>query len=302
MRKGDRTIVQPPSCLDAKDAQGKSELDRSRDHQNSVNPKKKAFQFSAYRNEEVRRALARIFHGKCAYCETVYAAASPVDIEHFRPKGEVTEDSGHPGYWWLAMKWENLLPSCIDCNRRRWQYIVGKNGQLAFMQSGKKNSFPLQDGSVHARKESDSLKNESPLLLDPTVDDPRDHIRFHMDPANPIGIVMPHVEIEPSKRGIASIQIYGLNRIGLVQERTRILRQLEFMGNLAVDLGCIIEDLEAPPLQAALEGSAMRGVPSKLRLLQDTIFGQIREMELPTAPYSEMVRAWINDFTERMGK
>lgn len=302
MRKADRSTVPRPTCLDAKDAHGKTELERSRNHQNSPNPKKKAFKHSAYRNEDVRRALAGIFHGKCAYCETYYGASSPVDIEHFRPKGAVSEDPSHPGYWWLAMKWENLLPSCIECNRRRWQHIVGEKGQLSLVQSGKKDSFPLEEGSRHVRKELESLTTESPLLLDPTVDDPREHIGFHMDSINPIGLAVAHAGRAPSKRGLASIRVYGLNRLGLVQERTRILRQLEFMGDLVIDLGGIIEELEEAQLRRGTRDPNMHGVTSKLKFLQDTIFGQIREMELPSAPYSEMVRTWINRFTERLSQ
>jgi len=302
MRKADRTIVPAPVCLDAKDLKGMTELDRSRIHQKSTDPKKKAFRYEAYRQDEVRTALAKLFHGKCAYCETFFPASSPVDVEHFRPKGAVSEDQDHPGYWWLAMKWENLLPSCIDCNRRRWQRTVGEKGHVSWMQSGKKDSFPLQPGSIHVREETGLLAAENPLLLDPTVDDPRDHIRFHIDHLNPIAIVLPDVDGAPSKRGMASIRTYGLNRLGLVQDRTRVLRQLEFMGDLALDLGCIIEDLSTPETVAALQGPQLRGIQDRLKVLLDTIFGRMREMEQPDAPYSEMVRTWIDDFTRRLGR
>ncbi|MEF9674035.1 hypothetical protein QNM99_25505 [Pseudomonas sp. PCH446] len=48
-----------------------------------------------------------------------------MDVEHYRPKGAVSEDASHPGYWWVAMDWDNLLPSCIDCNRKRKQVTPG---------------------------------------------------------------------------------------------------------------------------------------------------------------------------------
>jgi len=131
MRKVNRSSVPAPLCLVAKDKKGKTEYQRAKAHQaaakrakNAKTPQKPkpSFEYSAYKKGEVKRALATLFHGKCAYCETFYSASSPVDVEHYRPKGSVDGVKDHPGYWWLAMRWENLLPSCIDCNRRRGQW------------------------------------------------------------------------------------------------------------------------------------------------------------------------------------
>ena len=79
------------------------------------------------------------FHGKCVYCETPMNDIFPGDVEHYRPKGKVTdenydlvymqnddgsfvsdengENKPHPGYFWLAYEWTNLMPSCTYCNR-----------------------------------------------------------------------------------------------------------------------------------------------------------------------------------------
>ncbi|MDA8446445.1 hypothetical protein [Paracidovorax valerianellae] len=310
MRKVDRGTVSAPSCLTAKDKQGKTEKDRAQDHQNNASPDKGTFDFAVYKHEEVKKQLALLFHGKCAYCETFYPASTPVDIEHYRPKGAVSEDPQHPGYWWLGMSWENLLPSCIDCNRRRKQRIVSgstslaelyANGGLgatsmASVQSGKKDSFPLVTGSKHAQSEKDFPGTEVPLLLDPSQDDPREHLHFHIDHKSPLGLILAGRPGHESERGATSIQIYGLNRLGLVQERTRVLRQLEFLGNLAIELGNIIEELKAEPVAAALMASPTPDIPQRLQLLQDRIFGEMRQMAHPTAPYSEMVRSWIDEF------
>jgi hypothetical protein len=97
--------------------------------------------------------LEHVFHGKCAYCEThLSGARQPGDAEHFRPKKGVNyrpveagrsafvpamaEDEAatpvrtiqHPGYFWLAYNWRNLLPACNFCNRA----------------AGKRNQFPIQ--------------------------------------------------------------------------------------------------------------------------------------------------------------
>ncbi|MCC4586427.1 hypothetical protein LL962_04770 [Xanthomonas sp. NCPPB 1067] len=314
MRKVDRGTVSAPACLTAKDNKGKTEKDRARDHQTNTSSKKGTFKFAVYKHEEVKKQLALLFHGKCAYCETFYPASAPVDIEHYRPKGAVSEDPKHPGYWWLGMSWENLLPSCIDCNRRRKQRIVSgstslaqlyANGGLgstpmAWTQSGKKDSFPLLTGSKHAQSEKDFPGTEMPLLLDPTQDEPREHLHFHIDRKSPLGLVLAGRPGHPSVRGATSIQIYGLNRLGLVQDRTRVLRQLEFMGNLAIELGNIIEELKTEPLATALTVLPTQDIPQRLQLLQDRVFGEIRQMAHPTAPYSEMVRSWIDEFVARL--
>ena len=311
MRKVDRSAVVEPSCLTAKDKHGKTEKDRARDHQNDLSPNKGSFSFAVYKHEDVKKQLALLFHGKCAYCETFYPASAPVDIEHYRPKGAVSEDPLHPGYWWLGMSWDNLLPSCIDCNRRRKQRIVSNSTSLAELHAngglgaatmtladaGKKDSFPLMARSTHVRSETSALGNEKPLLLDPTRDDPRQHLRFHIDHKTPLGLMLAgrrpgHM----SARGATSIQIYGLNRLSLVQDRTRVLRQLEFLGSLVIELGNIIEDLNSPPVVAALKASTAENIPGRLKLLQDRLFGEMRQMAHPSAPYSELVRSWIADF------
>lgn len=74
-----------------------------------------------------------VFHQKCAYCETRGVGFYP-DAEHFRPKSSVANLDGngkrfkprcklpdgriidHPGYFWLAFHWRNLVPSCETCN------------------------------------------------------------------------------------------------------------------------------------------------------------------------------------------
>lgn len=209
----------------------------------------KAFPFAIYKHQEVKLELERLFHGKCAYCETFYATSQPMDVEHFRPKGAVEGESDHTGYWWIAMAWENLLPSCIDCNRKRNQ-ITPKgdvsqvrllNEALRFSRSltvgtGKKDSFPLPPGGVRAKVPSDSLASEKALLLNPCDEDPDEHLRYLFTDAASVSFVVPRplATTDPdvagpnglSMKGATSIHVYGLNRVALVQARTEILRRL----------------------------------------------------------------------------
>jgi hypothetical protein len=64
------------------------------------------------------------FNAKCAFCETSISNHYG-DVEHYRPKGGVQNQRRqwvrvriksrtikHPGYFWLAYDWQNLMPAC----------------------------------------------------------------------------------------------------------------------------------------------------------------------------------------------
>ena len=139
MIRVDRTRVPKPAVLDSPKALQERRLaeDFYRQEWSRDGPRtQRRFEFKLYREMEVREALTALFHGKCAYCEARFAAVDPPDIEQFRPKASVTESPEHPGYWWLASDWDNLLVSCLDCNRVRTH-----EGERV----GKANRFPLVD-------------------------------------------------------------------------------------------------------------------------------------------------------------
>jgi uncharacterized protein (TIGR02646 family) len=157
------------------------------------------FIFKVYRDRRVIDALIELFHGKCAYCEAKVIRTSPIDVEQFRPKSGVTESPDHPGYWWLAGTWENLLASCAYCNRSR--VIDG-------VKTGKANRFPLEDESQRAFAPGKET-SERPLLLDPCTDRPEEHLVFDLDGK---------VSSETS-RGQTTIAVLGLNRRELLEAR-----------------------------------------------------------------------------------
>ncbi len=289
-----------PAALTATGRDGRTELQRAREHyQSRANAGKDAssprrttrgtrgFAFAVYRTNAVKAALAQLFHGKCAYCETFYSASSPVDVEHFRPKSSVLEDPGHPGYWWLAAHWDNLLPSCIDCNRSRQQTLV-QAGQDRFPEgggrmhvgtlAGKGSRFPLMPGSPRLQPEALPGNDERPLLLNPCEDDPTRHLQFvgHVSPASSLVAARRN-----SARGRASIALYGLNRLGLVQERTWLLRQLEMLGDQVLRLARLADRHRDPELQALM----LQNVDAMVAMAADD------------RPYTAMVRAWLDDFT-----
>jgi hypothetical protein len=130
--------------------------------------------------------LSELFHDKCAYCEGNHASGYPAHVEHYRPKLLVTEGRlsiDHPGYFWLAYEWENLLLSCAHCNGSHYSIRDGEKvshqGKLnEFRIRGPRVSEPSADPSTW----QDELKAENPLLLSSYDDeDPSIHIEFLKD-------------------------------------------------------------------------------------------------------------------------
>ena len=182
-------------------------------------PPKPSIDYKMYKDDSVKSLLVELFDGKCAYCESFYSSTQPMDVEHYRPKGAVDGDDEHLGYYWLAATWENLLPSCIDCNRKRGHFDVLEDGNRKL---GKMDRFPV--AGTRARGPGDDLDLEHALLVDPTVDDPERIFRFDRE----FGVVVPRFKSgKKHDRAVASIEIYGLNRSGLVTDRLHIIRQLD---------------------------------------------------------------------------
>src|SRR5574342_650759 len=63
-------------------------------------------------------SLAMLSNGKCWYSESRNPTADK-NVDHFRPKNRVEEDSDHEGYWWLAFQWRNYRYASQWTNQRR---------------------------------------------------------------------------------------------------------------------------------------------------------------------------------------
>jgi hypothetical protein len=227
----------------------------------------------------VKARLFELFNGKCAYCESYYAATQPVDVEHWRPKAAVTpevteETQSEPGYWRLASDWECLPPSCIDCNRAREQVDIADRGRRLL---GKANRFPVEPGTKRARNREE-LKGERPLLLNPCVDDPQTAITISADDPS---IVVP---VAKHPRGEASISVYGLNRSGLVVARRERLFKIRLHMYAIVRLTRLLEASEDPRWTSNLNEL----IVSELRSLV--------KYRRTTEPFSMMARHVIEEF------
>jgi len=233
-----------------------------------------SFEFKVYGDGALRDALNRFYGFKCAYCETYFGASQPVAVEHWRPKGEVIDEGKRikPAYYWLAADWENLLPSCTDCNSPRRQITEADGKKIV---RGKGNHFPLERGSRRARSPGKE-RNERPLLLNPERDDPERHLEFLTDDRNAGVIRAALVGRKPSPKGLASIEVYALDRFGLLTGRkTHALRLLSHLRN-TID-SC--HDHRRKPRDADLKHRYQRNLADLKQLFLD-----------PANPYVAMVR------------
>lgn len=180
--------------------------------------KKPATEINADLYKEQRLIFLRAFNGKCAYCELkIIPGQRAGDVEHYRPKGRVMDEHGKPvfskikrhlGYYWLAYQWDNLLPSCLACNR--------PGTDPKGLASGKWDRFPVGNGFW--AEGGAATENEKPLLLNPWKDNPRDHLIF--DQTGIIG--------HKSERGRATWEILGLNRDGLPEARREAYQKAQW--------------------------------------------------------------------------
>ena len=181
------------------------------------------FKGSIYRKTTIE-ALEKLYHHKCAYCETDTSAGAPFQVEHFRPKAKTEGDIAHKGYYWLAYEWSNLTLGCSICNRKKG---------IHFPILGTRILEPLLDidglpTSEYLNLNSAILLGEQPLLLNPEIDEVEKHFYFS-----------PNGEIKGiDKRGKRTIELLDLNRLPLTFYRRKILNDhLEELQDILEDLG-----------------------------------------------------------------
>ena len=145
-------------------------------------------------NRKLREILASSFNHKCAFCESLLIDKYSV-VERFRPsikamdlKGKISEEH----YWWLRYEWDNLFPICSECNKN------------------KSNLFPIKGKRSLPGTTGDDLNKEIPLLINPCFDIPEKHFFYDFNS----GLMISNTE-----RGRITIDVYGLNRHSLIEQR-----------------------------------------------------------------------------------
>ncbi|MBX3566327.1 MAG: hypothetical protein KF730_17340 [Sphingomonas sp.] len=253
-------------------------------------PKVRPFynKFNVYKNYDVGVALGALFKGKCAYCESEVGAPNDEEIEHYRPKGGVTEAKDHNGYWWLASQWDNLLLSCTGCNQGRKQHLAtAEMDEASYLKLiavkpktlvGKRVQFPV-DG-VRAQHADDDITLEIPHLIDPTVRDPKPSLRWLT--ATDLSVLTPvRTDGIDDKFGAATIRICALNRGKLVVARTTLLRQLRVYRTK------IFEQLESD--------DSPGGVANALVIVE-----LLRGFAVRGKPYSAMAGAFVGEVVKEL--
>ncbi len=145
-----------------------------------------------YNDSTVRGRLRRIYHDKCAYCESKNVLPAFI-IDHYRPKDH---------YYWLVIEWSNLLFACETC-------ISSKNSRFPILNEDRRIISP--PGRTDWSANSTPHLAESPLLLNPEIDDPENFLAFHRD-----GRIY---AIGDNPRGKRTIRVLNLNRTTLVAAR-----------------------------------------------------------------------------------
>ncbi len=251
--------------------------------------------FRAYGSADVRETLNEAFTFKCAYCESSYGPTQPVAVEHYRPKGRVTVATKRPdgtvaqvpkpGYYWLASNWENLLPSCTDCNSPRGQLVPGATGPRTL---GKADQFPIVSEASRASRPGEE-RRERRLLLHPYFDEPAEHLRFVDDPAS-----LADGEVEPAPRGrsgrpsrmgTVSIEVYALQRRELINARKAMLIRVR---------------LALMDVEDDLDEINERGLTSKLQERYARHVAELKRFADPDQEYSAMCAQVIDHAFEAL--
>lgn len=294
MRKLNRTSVLIPPSLGTPSAAVSDEKTNASTYYNGRMPWKAdytSYSFKQYKGRDVKAALRKLAGGNCAYCESKIGAVGAREVEHYRPKGGIEGLGTHSGYWWLAHDWDNLLPTCRDCNKSLKQHIVTPGMTTAQVEAllsktpkdcyGKATQFDVR--GVRAISKTCKLEDEDPLLIDPCRRDPDNEV--HWDFSTELTLIEPkNTATGPSPYGIYTIRTCALNRAELVLDRIPVVRQMRMLRTNIID-----------------RLNQWNGMDAELQSIK-------REVEVlvafsdPDQPYAGMAAAYVRDFREELDR
>lgn len=300
MRKLDRASVAAPASLAGPGVAVANEIAAALAYYQARTPwtvQYVSYEFSKYRSDDVKLALRALANSKCAYCESKIAAVRAEEVEHYRPKGGIDNEPLHPGYWWLAHDWDNLLPTCRGCNHRLRGFVVTPDmtteeieklrGKMSTFTVGKGNQFGIAGARVPCPPAPGTdgvaaLALEQPLLIDPCRTDPELELawaeRHGLSTVD--GAVRPDGSVSPS--GTYTAMCCALNRLELVDERTEVLDELR------VQRTYIIEDIEAAENDPDKLAQALARAQA------------MRRHAAPTKRYSAMASAYVDQLLQEL--
>ncbi len=190
------------------------------------------FNSGHWSDKYIKDKLIALSNNKCWYCEASLSRQHG-DVDHFRPKGAVEDDPNHPGYWWLTLEPSNFRLSCVICNQFSTQ-----NGQP----TGKRNWFPLLDGSFRAYTPDDDINLEHPMLLDPTNAEDVKLIAFDLDGV-PRAFFEETTDAEKNLKAVKSIEVFALAQSETCRLRSRCLHAINAALKTIVEIEAVLERL-----------------------------------------------------------
>lgn len=158
--------------------------------------------------------LSREFLGKCAFCEQ-QLRVDQQKLTFFRPLKQALQKPEKSGgmaaahyYAWLIGDWSNLYLTCEICRNKHGAEFptYGERVNPALAHLERTNAQPY-------------FIAEQPLLIDPCVEAPAQHIAF-----TERGLALPR---EGSPIGQKTIEIFYLNRPSLQEMRAAVARQFK---------------------------------------------------------------------------
>ncbi|MGN5381027.1 hypothetical protein ACQ4WX_39395 [Streptomyces lasalocidi] len=174
---------------------------------------------------KLRPQLIDLAGRKCWYCEGE-VSNNRLAVDHFRPKSGVV-DEVHLGYYWLAYEVSNFRLICEFCNSSTDDDPTGRRVT-------KIHHFPLLNPASRLRAPGvsvASIEREIPVLLDPAVRGDCDLLDFDRSGAVRRNDQRPLSALEKAVglcRAEESIRIYGLDRRGLNEGRSRVMKDVVF--------------------------------------------------------------------------
>jgi len=127
-----------------------------------------------------RRTLLLMSAGECAYCG-LWISNAAMEVDHILPK---------EAFPFLAYAWDNLLPACRPCNGRKLAFVPRSLQGKRVVEECVSATVPHDRIFDKRRLFSEEARDDR--LVDPSFDDPAEHIELLMDtpsyrPKSPIG-------------------------------------------------------------------------------------------------------------------
>lgn len=203
----------------------------------------------------IRQILVKLYHGKCAYCETTVDPFGYLIISHYRPRSL---------YYWLIYEWSNLLPICPRCNTAQGRkFPLEDNNDRVTVPQEDRRQWLANSGTFLAEK---------PLLLNPELDEPGNHLSFYPD-GRIYGL---------TERGEKTIEIYQLNRNALLLGRKKKIEKFRYA------LASVLEKMIS--LQVGKDD------PSILELAFQFFFKELLESGKAESEFALMGRCMVRGF------